>query len=65
MKDNEYIYNWVEKFDMLCESPRKIGLIGSAVFLGYLIGLIFVPKICDEYGRKKPFIITMIASCIV
>ena len=64
--ENEFPYkgpdNWVSKFDMLCEPKEKIGMLGSAFFLGILLGLAFVPKLSDIYGRKPLFLLTMVVS---
>ena len=54
--------NWVQKFDMLCESQARIGLLGSFYFVGMVIGLTFVPKISDIIGRRKPLMMTMLLS---
>ena len=62
--DSEYMENWVQRFDMLCEPSHKVGLLGSMYFVGILIGLLFVPKIADVVGRRLPFIITLSASAI-
>jgi hypothetical protein len=41
--DHEYIENWVEKLDLLCESKDRLGLLGSAFFAGILISLVIIP----------------------
>lgn len=64
-KDNdEYIDNWIEKFDLLCEQKWKIGLIGSMYFIGVIVGMSFVPPLSDAYGRKVIFIVTLIISVV-
>ena len=45
--------NWVGKLGLTCASPGKIGLIGSAYFIGWIITLTFVPRISDLHGRQK------------
>ena len=50
---------------MLCESRGKVGLLGSSFFFGILLGLLFVPRLADVYGRKYPFLGTMAFSCLV
>ena len=60
----EYLDNWVEKFNMLCETKAKVGMLGSAFFLGALISLLVIPRWADKYGRKGPFLATMILTLI-
>lgn len=57
--DPEYLDNWVEKLDMLCESKQRLGLMGSAYFVGILTAMIIVPQLSDSYGRKNIFVVTM------
>ena len=45
--------NLVGKLDLVCMSPGKIGFIGSSIFIGWFISLVFVPRLADLYGRKK------------
>ena len=51
--DYEYINNWVEKWDLICEPKEKIGFLGSCFFIGIIIAIYFVPKWADEHGRLK------------
>ena len=58
--DNIYsLHNWVEKLDLTCKPGWKIGMLGSAVFIGWFITLLFIPRLSDIYGRKKIFLIGM------
>ena len=62
--DDEYFDNWVEQYDLLCESKVKIGLIGSMGFIGILSTLLIVPPLADKFGRKLIFLISNIISAI-
>lgn len=62
--DDEYFDNWVEKYDLLCESKFKIGLIGSMFFIGIIATLLIIPPLADRYGRKLIFTISNIVSAI-
>jgi MFS family permease len=64
VEDDDYIDNWVEKYDMLCEPKYRIGLLGAFFFLGVIITMIPVPRYADVYGRRDVFIVTMIV-CII
>lgn len=59
-----YFNNWVFKFDMLCKSHEQIGFLGSAFFVGVIFGLVTLPGIADVYGRRNPFIFTLVVSCV-
>lgn len=41
--DPEYLDNWVQKLDLLCESKERLGLLGSAYFVGVLTAMIIIP----------------------
>ena len=58
--------------DLMCDNTWKVGLIGSAYFLGWSATLLWVPRLSDKYGRKKflvfgvlsdLFLYTMIFLC--
>ena len=53
--DPEFIDNWVNKLDLLCVPHAKVGLMGSAFFIGVLIAIIWVPSSSDKYGRLNFF----------
>ena len=58
------IHNWVEQMNLIDTPKSIIGLIGSAFFLGWVIGLFFVPRLGDLYGRKYPMIACMFLQFI-
>lgn len=55
------LHNWVEpdKLNLICEPGWKIGLMGSMVFVGWVITLPIIPRISDIYSRKKIFVLGM------
>ena len=59
------LHNWVEKLDLTCQPGWKIGMIGSAVFIGWFVTLLFVPRLSDVYGRKKIYLIGMYVDWIL
>lgn len=60
--DGEYLDNWVDKLGLLCESKQRIGMLGSAFFIGILLAMMIVPKASDLWGRKYLFVLTMTVS---
>lgn len=50
--DPDYIDNWVEQYDLLCEPRWRIGLIGTIYFIGMMVTLLLDPWLADMYGRK-------------
>jgi len=62
--DDEYFDNWVDKYDLLCESKVKVGLLGSMFFIGIIATLLILPPLADKYGRKWIFIISNFVQII-
>ena len=56
--------NWATKMDFACESHFKIGLVGSSTFFGWVITLLFIPRLSDVYGRKWFFRGGMIVQAV-
>jgi MFS family permease len=56
------LHNWVEKLDLVCAPGWKLGMIGSVVFIGWVLTLAWVPRLSDMYGRKYIFMIGMLAD---
>ena len=52
----ESINSLFNRIHLECESKQTIGLIGSIMFLGILIGSMFFLRLADLYGRK-PFVL--------
>ena len=57
-------YNWILKFDLLCASKMKIGIIGSSPFIGWVSTLLFIPRLADVYGRYKIILIGNIVQLL-
>ena len=54
----------MEKLGLLCESNERLGMLGSAFFVGIIMGMFIVPQMADIWGRKLIFVLTMILSLI-
>ena len=52
MELSDSYVNWISQFDLACASKTKMGLLGTAFFLGWLLTLTFVPRLSDLYGRN-------------
>ena len=63
--DNQYINNWVEKWDILCEPKWKIGLLGALAFTGVLISTATLPLLSDKIGRKVIYVVTLGVSVLI
>ena len=46
--------------NLTCAEPSTIGLLGTMVFLGWMLASILVPRLSDMYGRKYFFLGFMI-----
>ena len=42
----------------------KIGLLGTMIFLGWMVSSMIVPGLSDIYGRKKFFVFFLIAQIL-
>lgn len=64
--DSQYINNWVEQVDMLCESKSRIGFMGACFFAGVISASSLLPVgyLADLYGRKWVLVGTMISEII-
>lgn len=47
--------NFIVDFDLHCSPKAYIGLMGSSLFAGFLIGALIIPWLADSYGRKRIF----------
>lgn len=59
------LHNWVDRLDLVCEQPWKIGFIGSMYQFGWAMGCLFVPRLGDVLGRRLPFFISLGCSVLV
>ena len=62
--DSRYIDNWQNSMDLICKSPREIGLIGQMYFIGLIMGLPFLTTLSDKYGRKPIFLFTIFTNML-
>lgn len=62
--EDEYLSNWVQQYDILCEPKWKIGLIGTIYFTGALITILPLTYIADANGRQWISFITNLAFCL-
>ena len=62
----ESYINWVDpqKLNLICIKPSKIGMLGSAYFVGFAISSAFTPKLSDMYGRKWPYLTCVIIQTV-
>jgi len=50
--DPDSLHNWVEKLDLTCQPSWKIGMLGSAFFIGWICTILIIPRQSDTKGRK-------------
>ena len=53
MELKQSYHNWISHYNLTCTPGGYIGLIGSCFFTGWIITLIFIPRISDLNGRHK------------
>ena len=59
------LHNWVQQIDLICVKDAKIGLIGSAFFIGWTSTLLFVPYYADKRGRKWIYFVSVLATTLL
>jgi MFS family permease len=47
--------NFIVGLDLHCAPRYKIGLMGTFIFLGFLVGAMIFPRLADIHGRKPIF----------
>ena len=57
---NNELNTWIHDFKLSCSNKYLIFLIGSAYFIGMILGNLILPKFCETYGRKLNLLINMI-----
>ena len=58
------ISNWITDMQLHCEPKWKIGLLGFLLFLGKLIGSIFINPLGDIWGRSITYRLSMTLSIL-
>lgn len=48
----------------MCRPSWLAGSIGTAYFIGYVITLLWLPRLADYYGRKKFFVWGLAAQAV-
>ena len=51
--------------DLMCEEDWKVGFLGSSYFVGWTSSLLWLPRLADVYGRKKCYVIAMVADTLL
>ena len=63
--DSPYsLNNWVQQLNLECTDSYKIGLLGSLGFVGWVVALLFVPRLADRFGRKWIVEVSTIVSAV-
>ena len=55
--DDLTLDNWTKKFDLICASDLLMSSFSMTFFIGFGLGSIFIPRLSDLYGRRKPLLI--------
>lgn len=56
------VVNIITEMDLVCEEDYKIGLLGSLVFLGFMLSSLTIMPFADIFGRKPILIVTAVVS---
>lgn len=58
------IVNFVTKLELYCEPNYKFGLLGSFIFVGGVIGALFITPLGDHKGRRPVLTYTLVGLAI-
>ena len=64
-KDIQSIHNWAYEFNLYCDKEYLITYMTYSIFIGQILGTVFLSPIPDKYGRKNIFIIMITLSLII
>lgn len=57
--------NWQEKLDMMCKPKWLASSLGSIYFIGFVLTLVWLPRLADVYGRKVLFTYGVLAQAFL
>ncbi|XP_060575042.1 solute carrier family 22 member 4-like isoform X2 [Ruditapes philippinarum] len=61
---DDSIHTLVSEFDLVCDKSWVTASIISMQMIGMMVGSIVVGNISDLFGRKKPFVLSMLILCV-
>lgn len=47
------LHNWIDRFQLQCAPKNTFGYFGSLWFAGLVVGSFTLPRLSDNFGRKK------------
>ena len=47
------LHNWSESIGLICRPGWQIGMLGSSMFGGWCLSLLWLPRLSDVYGRIR------------
>ena len=53
MELHDSYINWISHYHLECIDGAHVGMIGSSFFVGWIITLMFLPRMSDTNGRNK------------
>lgn len=60
--NEENLYNWATSLTLVCRPKSATARIGMICAIGIFLGVLFIPRLGDLYGRKPIFFSSMILS---
>ena len=58
MELHDSYINWISHYNLTCIDGAHIGMIGSCFFIGWILTLMFIPRLSDTNGRNKFIIVS-------
>ena len=49
---------------MQCADKSEFGVLGMAIFLGWMLSSLVLPRLADLYGRKLVFVVNILLQLV-
>ena len=61
----ETIYNWAEQIGLICRPGWQVGMLGSVLYAGWCMTLLWMPQFSDRIGRKSMFAYSLAVNVVL
>ena len=59
------IYNWAEQIGLICRPGWQVGMLGSVLYAGWCLTLLWMPQLSDRMGRKTMLVYSLAINVVL